>query len=63
MSRSKLALIGAMLLSGFVLYPQGAFGVKICTLAFIGAPEDALVDGWIPHKNRIRKIRISPREA
>jgi len=30
MSRSKLALIAAMLLSGFVLYPQGADAAKFC---------------------------------
>ena len=30
MSRSKLALIAAMLLSAFVLYPQGASAAKFC---------------------------------
>ena len=30
MSRSKLALIAALLLSGFVLYPQGASAAKFC---------------------------------
>jgi hypothetical protein len=30
MSRLKLALIAAMLLSGFVLYPQGASAAKYC---------------------------------
>jgi hypothetical protein len=30
MSRSKLALIAAMLLAGFVLYPQGASAAKFC---------------------------------
>jgi hypothetical protein len=30
MPRSKLALIAAMLLSGFVLYPQGASAAKFC---------------------------------
>jgi hypothetical protein len=30
MSCSKLALIAAMLLSGFVLYPQGASAAKFC---------------------------------
>src|SRR5262245_26726671 len=30
MSRSKLALVAAMLLSGFVLWPQGADAAKFC---------------------------------
>ena len=30
MSRSTLALIAAMLLSGLVLYPQGASAAKFC---------------------------------
>ena len=30
MSRLKLALVAAMLLSGFVLWPQGADAAKFC---------------------------------